>query len=283
MFLASLIKKAYKYNGIVTAYVFGEFGYGKTSYALWTAYEVYGDWRKAIRYLYFKPEDAIKDIGSAIRNGRRIPLIIMDDAGLWLDKLTWWEESKIRFMELFNLIRSVAAGVIFTTPSEELPRQILNKAFFRIKIEPADLSKDDNARRTALLAREFGLKPLVSRAIGYRLKTLPSFMKIVKKTYIDYYPTHYPVYEEYEKKRRAALIFYFDRLRQSLLLNGKMSKKQDLELVKNMILEGFPTKEIVRRLMEKGVSRATAYRWVRKIREELAITRHPQNSLESSR
>ncbi|MEB3786544.1 MAG: hypothetical protein GSR75_00355 [Desulfurococcales archaeon] len=269
MYLATLIEKAYRYNGIITAYVFGEFGYGKTSYALWNAYEIYGSWEKALSHLYFKPEDVIKDIGKAIKTGKRIPLIIMDDAGLWLDKLTWWEESKIRFMELFNLIRSVAAGVIFTTPSEELPKQILNKAFFRIKIEPADPGSDEVAGQTAEYARRAGLKPLVSKAIGYRLKTLPSFMKIVRKTYIDYYPTHYPVYEEYEKKRKAALSFYFDRLKESVKPSGKRARDLELREIRNMILQGFTTKEIVAKLLERGVPRATAYRWVKRVRDEM--------------
>jgi len=129
--LAGLIKKAIKGEAVVTAYVFGEFGFGKTSYALWTAYEVLGDWGKVLKHLFFEPEEAIEVMGKAIESGERLPIIIMDDAGLWLDKLTWWEEDKVAFMEFFNLIRSVAAGVIFTTPSEELPKQIIRKCFFK--------------------------------------------------------------------------------------------------------------------------------------------------------
>ncbi len=42
-----------------------------------------------------------------------------------------------------------------------------------------------------------------------------------------------------------------------------------------MLLQEYTTREVVGELMEKGVSRVTAYRWVKKVREELAIARHP--------
>jgi len=41
----------------------------------------------------------------------------------------------------------------------------------------------------------------VAVARGYRLNVLPSFMKIVQKEFIDYYPLYYPVFEEYNKIR----------------------------------------------------------------------------------
>jgi len=275
LYLAELIKRAYRNNGVITAYVYGEFGFGKTSYALWTAYEVYGNWDEALKHLYFKPDEAIEALGEVIKSGKRVPLIIMDDAGLWLDRLTWYEESKIRFMELFNLIRSVAAGVIFTTPSEELPKQILNKAFYRIKIQLSSPDEDEYAAMAAELAKSFGLKPYVSKAVGYRLRTLPNFFKIVKKTYIDYYPTHYPILDKYERKRREALAYYYQKLREAVKTTKKPSRDEALNFIREELAKGTPVKEIAKKLMEMRIPKATAYRWVRKVREELAITRHP--------
>lgn len=270
MFLADLIKKAYKYNGIVTAYVYGEFGYGKTSYALWTAYEVYGSWRKALDHLFFRPKEVIEAIGKVIETDKRIPVIIMDDAGLWLDRLTWWETDKVRFMQLFNLIRSIASGVIFTTPSEELPKQILNKCFFRVKIEMA--SEDENpeiVREIGRLAKKFGLAPLVSKAIGYRLKTLPSFFKIIKKTYYDYYPTHYPVYEEYREKRREALKYYYKKLKASIEEAEGGKEFDPLVYIKRQLKKGVPRREIVKDLVRRGIPYSTAYYYIRKVEKAL--------------
>ena len=40
--MSTLIRRSLKSDLVITAYVYGEFGCGKTSYALWTAYEVLG-------------------------------------------------------------------------------------------------------------------------------------------------------------------------------------------------------------------------------------------------
>jgi hypothetical protein len=45
--------------------------------------------------------------------------MVFNDAGFWLNGLTWGREEKVRFfMELFNLARTISTGVIFTTPSD---------------------------------------------------------------------------------------------------------------------------------------------------------------------
>lgn len=266
--LSHLIRRAIEYNGIITAYVYGEFGYGKTSYALWVAYEVYNSWKEALEHLYFKPHEVIEVLGEALDTGKRIPLIVMDDAGLWLDRLTWWETDKVRFMELFNLIRSLSSGVIFTTPSEELPTPILNKCFFRVKvdiIDPENAPRHD-VERVLDKARRYNLKPLVSKATGYRLKTLPSFFKLVKKTYYDYFPTHYPVYEDYERKRKEALKYYYRRLREVV---EEPTGEDVQKLIYKRLTQGKRTSEIVKELRSMGIPRSTAYYYVKKIREAL--------------
>ena len=273
MELAGLIRKAMKSEAVVTAYVYGEFGHGKTSYALWTAYEVLGDWGEVLKYLFFEPEEAVEAMGKAVESGERLPIIIMDDAGLWLDRLTWWEEGKVAFMEFFNLIRSVAAGIIFTTPSEELPKQIIRKCFFRVTVMPA--YRDTIVKHVGLegyeslvrAAREYMLKPLFNMAVGYRLRMLPSFMEYVKKEYYDFYLLQYPIYEEYRVKRQAALRRYFERWREKVEA-AKIKDRDDLvRLAKELIEKGRDRSEVVKELMRLGVPRSTAYRWVKRILE----------------
>ncbi len=277
MELARLIRAAYKNNGVVVAYVYGDFGFGKTSYALWTAYEVLGSWDRVLKYLFFTPAEAIKTMAKAIDSGKRLPIIIMDDAGLWLDRLTWYDEHKILFMEFFNLIRSVAAGVIFTTPSEELPKQLIRKCMFRINVRPANLeeirSLGVDVEEVLKMIRSYSLKPVINIATGYRLKTLPSFMAFVKKVFYDVYPLQYPnsVFKKYERIRRDALKYYFSKLADKVLGENRSSrktrtKKQELlELAKKMLSEGMDRRDIVKKLMELGVSQATAYRYVAKV------------------
>jgi len=278
LFLSQLIEKAYKNNGVITAYVFGEFGLGKTAYALWVAYDIYKDWNKVLEYLFFKPQEAVRVIGRAIEKNERIPLIIMDDAGLWLDRLTWYERDKISFMELFNLIRSITGGIIFTTPSEELPRQILNKSFFRIKIELADINELDAGTRGALISlmKKYNLSPLVSKATGYRLRTLPSFMKFVKKTFIDYYPTHYPIYQSYTVKRQEALKYYYTKLLEAIHEEEKETRRKTkrpdvFKLIEKRLKEGTPVNKIVKELMAIGIPRSTAYYYVKKLQGTIEL------------
>jgi len=172
MFLASLIKWAINNNGIVIAYVYGPMGYGKTSYALWTAYEVLGDWDKVLDHLFFDLDEALDFMYRHIMRGRRIPIMILDDAGFFLNRLTWWEKPKVEFMELFNLARSIAASIIFTSPTEEIPRQLLSKTNFRVSVRPLteeEMQKRRMASRSLLrLLSEFGLDPmwLLPGAIG---------------------------------------------------------------------------------------------------------------------
>ena len=270
MNLVNLIERAYRHNGVITAYIYGDFGFGKTSYALWVGFKVLGSWDKVLKHLFFHPEDAMKVIGRAIDRGERLKIIIMDDAGLWLDRLTWWEESKVSFMKFFNLIRSVASGVLFTTPSQELPKQIIRKCMIRVRVRPSSKDEiisyvgEDGYRELEELVRKYGLKPLFNIATGYKLKTLPSFTEFLSKEFYDIYPLHYPIYEEYERKRREALKKYFKSWKEAV--EGSRTKKEEAYiLAKEMLKTGMGKHEVVRKLRELGINKVTSYRLVNKL------------------
>jgi hypothetical protein len=267
MKLAELVKQAWKNNSVVVAYVYGNFGAGKTSYALWTAYEVLGDWDKVLRHLFFDPGEAAAIMRRAIENRRRLPIVIMDDAGLWLDKMTWWESEKIAFMKFFNLIRSVTAGIIFTTPTEELPKQILRKSMIRVRVEPAN--KEDASQilgedvvNAALSATSmFGVSSHLAVATGYVVRTLPSFMQLVSKQFYDLYPLHYPVYEKYEAKRYRALRQYFEKW--SSMIASRHSFEDYRDKIEEMLQKGTSKRDIAKMLQGEGVPKPTAYYWIR--------------------
>jgi hypothetical protein len=261
MFLASLIRWSINNNGIVIAYVYGPMGYGKTSYALWTAYEVLGDWSKVFDHLFFDLDEALDFMYRFIMRGRRIPIIILDDAGFFLNRLTWWEKPKVEFMELFNLARSIAASIIFTSPTEEVPRQLLSKTNFRINVRPLteEEMQSENVLEVSKIAQEFGLEPFVAVAKGYRLNVLPSFMKIVQKEFIDYYPLYYPVFEEYNKIRMK----YIKRKVVKLMKKRQEDREKLLEEATEIYRKAGP-REAFKFLIESGLPRTTALRWVRK-------------------
>jgi len=260
MFLASLIKWSINNNGIVIAYVYGPMGYGKTSYALWTAYEVLGDWDKVLDHLFFDLDEALDFMYKHVMRGKRIPIMILDDAGFFLNRLTWWEKPKVEFMELFNLARSIAAGIIFTSPTEEIPRQLLSKANFRVSVRPLaeeEIQQSDGASMAVEAAQAFGLEPYVAVAKGYRLNILPSFMKIVQKEFIDYYPFYYPVFDEYNRIR----IKYIKRKVTEVKRKRQRDKEKLLEETAEVYKKAGP-EETVRFLIDKGFPRSTAKYWV---------------------
>ncbi|MCX8186957.1 MAG: hypothetical protein N3G48_07645 [Sulfolobales archaeon] len=275
MILADLIREASKYNSIIISYIYGELGVGKTSYALWTAYDLLGNWEKVLDYLFFRPEEVLRSMVKVVSSGRKLPIVIMDDAGIWLDRMTWWESDKVEFMKFFNLVRTVTNAVLFTTPSEELPRQILNKCSIRINVRRTSYDEikekygEDGFENIIKHAEANGVRPLFSLATGYLVKTLPSFIHTVRKDFYDVFPTHYPpnVFERYERKRLKAVT--------SLLRSWEAemnAKRTDLSWVKKMVESGAKRSDVVKMLINMGVSRATAYRWVKKVVEANELT-----------
>jgi len=280
--LSKLIKRAYERNGYVSAIVFGEMGIGKTSYALHVAAQVYGSWDKALDCLFFKPQDAIRVMRKALDSGKRIPVLIMDDAGFWLGKLTWWERQKVMFMDFYNLIRTVCAGIIFTSPTDELPKIMRKKMYFRVGIQPLPRDKVDQ-----LLKRIPGdvLRKLEEEgrdirywniAKGYKLQTLPSFMQFVRATFEDIYPLHYPrhIYERYEEIRRQVVREALDKVEEAFAekefeehlrknLSKMRIKREELKkIAKDMKSEGISRRVIVKFLKAAGIPERTAYKWL---------------------
>jgi len=222
--LSSLILGAMERYGVVTVHVYGEFGAGKTSYALWTCYYVLKSFSKCLDYLFFNPLEAVEVISSAVKTGERIPVIIMDDSGLWLNRSTWYERPKVAFTEFFNLIRSVASGVIFTSPGLELPSQLIRKIQYRVRIVPANPSKlleidPSTLNRVREVIAKHELREKINIALGYKVNLDPKFHVYVKHDFIDIYPMEYPkeVYDKYMEKRRMALNYYMEKWRNSLL------------------------------------------------------------------
>jgi hypothetical protein len=258
VYLATLIREAYRSDSIVTAYVYGPMGHGKTSYALWTAYAVLGSWDRVLDYLFFSLEEAVDAMWRHVSRGRRMPIMILDDAGFYLNRLTWWERDKVMFMEVINLARNIAAGIIFTAPSQEVPRQILNKVNYRVQVSPLWEEDSESARDVLEVAREYGIEEGgVAVAKGYLLTILPSFKKIVRKDYLDYYPLWYPVYREYQRIRLRHM-----RRKLGELYRRRREERESLlrEAVELYLREREP-RRVVRFLIDKGLPESTAWYW----------------------
>lgn len=261
--MAKVIKAKMENEGCTIAYIFGEIGVGKTSYALYTAHEIYGNWKEPLEWLFFDIKDLLPRLSERFLKGERVPLIIIDDAGLWANRMYWWELPVKEFTKLFNVIRSMAGGVIFTSPSDEIPRQLIKKVKYRIFVSRAG-SKDGT--------------PL-SRAIIYDQYILPDFRPVVKKVAEEIFPTHYPVYEEYAKKRNTAITTKLKEMESMIELYKKgvkvkgqytLTRAKFIKLVigkaTEMVKEGKTIREVKKWITSFGIPDGTADHWVKRIK-----------------
>ena len=262
MFLTQLIRHVHKREGFISALIFGSQGIGKTSYALHVAKEVYGDWSSALDCLFFDPSLAIDHLDKALNRGERIPLIIMDDAGLWLGKSQWWKREKIEFAEFFDIIRTVCSAVIFTTPADNLISRLSHEINLRIKISAIDSELYDELKG-------HGINVDVSSyrvAKIYHFSLSPLFQPIIRKLAFDIFPAHYPdeVKRLYDAKRVEAVEQKLKRVEQSLKLDEAIivNKSTLDDLIVQMLDQGYSKVEIARKL---GISRTTIYNRLKKL------------------
>ena len=191
--LARKILNAYNSYGFVSAFIYGPQGCGKTTYALWVLREVYGNWDDVIDNTYFYIDSLIPRLKDCVKSGKRIKVVLLDDAGVWLIKYHWRREFSVWFSKLFNLIRTVCSGIIFTSvEASDIVKFVRDKVMFRVQIRVGGV--DDSG----VVWRE---------ARGYEVFVLPTLEHHIRWAFSDYYPLWLPgrVRERYEAKRREAL------------------------------------------------------------------------------
>jgi len=196
--LANRIVQAYKGRGLVTAFIYGRYADGKTSYLLHAAREAFGKllnlkhvdaWLMALDHLYFHPVEAMMMIETfrTKNKGDRVVLLGMDDVGQHLPRARWWREDVVQFREWMSVARTDCSAVLFTAPTQlSLPGGIIDSCFLRLKVERHP------ERRNLSLAK------------GYEIRLSPRFQEICSgPVFIDEFPRHYPdfVFEEYENMR----------------------------------------------------------------------------------
>jgi len=190
--LSYLIRKAYKNYGFVSAFIYGPQGVGKTTYGLKVLYYVYGSWDLALKYTFFDLEETKRTLENAFNNNKRIRAILLDDVGVWLIKYSWRSNPSIWFSKLYNMIRSVCSGVIFTSVEvSDIIKFIRDKVIFRVAVKKVSFDR--------------------SLAIGYKVNTLPSLDQYVERVFEDEFGLTLPSYVRsyYELKRREALSSLF--------------------------------------------------------------------------
>jgi len=141
-FVEKLLATAIKSDRSYLVLVSGQQGIGKTSFAIHAAFTAYCNYAKVLRHLYFEADDFFKGTASMTKP---LPVAIFDDAGVWLSRQRWYEKETVYLGNLLQLSRNLFRLVIFTTPSENLPKQIVTHLNYVIRA----LSVEERGNTTA--------------------------------------------------------------------------------------------------------------------------------------
>ena len=214
---------AYRRGDFENLFIVGPQGIGKTTYALLVLYEVYRDWDTALEWLVFDPREILPRLKQALREGKRIKLVVFDDAGIHLSKYMWSldrESQQVAMLmnSLFNIVRSVCAGVIFTSPDMDVLKELRKKSWW--VGEPKAPHGKDKPTRIMILYRK---RITVTGAVVVSRKA----EDVYDLTLIDL-----DVRRKYEEKRKAAteaLLNYLERIGKQLDALGTPTPRGYLE------------------------------------------------------
>ena len=186
--------------------IYGKTGAGKSIYSMKIAYEFYGDWNLVLKYIVFTPFDLQSAIEYLHDNDLWIPILIWDDAGVWLElmKRTSWHPLTIGIRGALETMRTRIGGILMTMTSEySLPRSIKyngNLYKYRCRIIRFGTSTY-NDKRMAQSRAEIQVRREYKSNWG-------KFYWDHSNIYIDYFVLKTGNYSKYEEIRNAYLKLY---------------------------------------------------------------------------
>ena len=191
--LCQEFKRVINKEGMCSVLVYGRKGIGKTTVAMLLSYEIYNNWDMVLNHLIFEPEEFSRLLEDY--EDERVPCIIFDDAGTWLNKYRYRSHEIVAFCRLYDLMRSLVAVVIFTTPHpHNILRYIREDVDVFIKVR-----EHEGTVRECDVYRRFYTHP-IPRSGEIRKGTL-----VMDKMLIDLSDLPKRVYEKYLTKRRKAI------------------------------------------------------------------------------
>lgn len=204
-------------TALTGAIIYGGQRLGKSSYALQVMFDIYQDWNKVLDNTFFRIEDLITALRTAIKNNYIIPCIMLDDAAIGGSKQLYFTNKNLTLYlsALTDVMGTAVKGVLFTTPNPDaLLKTLRGYEFYRIKITKANSSYD-------------------RIATGYRSILLPSGTRNISKEFKDNFNAIIQddaAYERYIKMRKGYLNDALDNLES--FLDNKMNLKEQIAEVK---------------------------------------------------
>lgn len=208
--LKKMILHAHKHDQFFDATVWGqEKGIGKTSFAWITSADIYNSFATSYKYLFFSPLQALTVFEETLENDIKLPVIVMDDAGLYLGKRSWYESERVAFTEFYNVIREVCSCVLFTSPRmSDILKGIRDQINYQVKIYSV---KNSDILREARI---------------YEKYQTPILREIIQKTAVDQFRLDQMDTEWYSTYRKQKKKFVSQKIKQARQMFQDLQDKE---------------------------------------------------------
>lgn len=178
---AKMIMHAYKVDEFLPWIVYGPLGWGKSAYSIKVAALIYGNMKEynfeAVKnYIVFHPKEFIKRC-EEMDMDRRDPVLIWDDAGLWLHALDHQHPFTKSVAKYLNVARTDWGSLIFTTP---WPAWIIKKVRGLPQCMMTKIMKDVDSQPSVIPGRRILYKKRIART--YRSWVAPDMKKTGVRT-----------------------------------------------------------------------------------------------------
>jgi hypothetical protein len=217
--LTQRIRDANHGGGFFGAIIYGPQRLGKSSYAIQTLKQIYGDWDVALDHTLFDLREVVERIEGV--SGDRIPVICWDDAGVHANKMLYFANRGLTqyLQHLIDVVGINLGSLLITTPSpENLLKALRGYEFHRIKI----YRRDGYGGRIA---------------VGYQSSLFPSGMRLIRRKFRDEFKVKLPddVWQKYLKKRQSYLKVAIENLRKFAFPRRKTRKRKTVKPPQNDI------------------------------------------------
>lgn len=247
LFATKKIFDAIKSDGFFGKFVYGDLRSGKSVYTLHILSEVYGDtweeknicynveneyalptyfckerdWFAFKKHMIFLPsefDEAHKRVvEEGLEDGRKSPLLVWDDAGVWINKRFFGKEWAKNLIRQLQVIGTAFASIIFTSPSyEELLKGIRELPSFRWGHPDFSMCRNNH------VPFKRSIKVYTTKSQGGR--------KWVQQEYQDIYgKMDQEAFDEYQKIRRGYLKKMYEEISEKWGRDGEDGEWAEIE------------------------------------------------------